>query len=499
MLARVDGRGAGTAPFALAPGSIVDGRYRIEERIGSGGMGIVYRADHLTLGASFAIKVLRPELGTEPAMVERLLLEARAASRIASDYVVPIVDAGSIDDGLPFLVMPLLVGEDLQALLARSERLPPVRAVNLGLDACRGLAAAHARGLVHRDLKPANLFVTRAEDGADRVKLLDFGIVKQVGHETTRPGSLVGTVRYMAPEQMGLDAPIGPATDVFALGVILYRCLAGDVPFSGDTTERIIFKTMTGDADPLSTRCPGLPDGLSDVIARSLAKQPADRYPTAAAFAEALLPFAGARRSNAAHAPSASLDMTLAEAPRERAPVARRPGASFRSGRSLPALGGFSIGAALALAVARVGDGRADATPTAADAGLPRASAAALTAAALASPPAHVGNRNGASAPALATSPETSTARRTPAASASATDRPGKAASSVPAVSADDSVSRATSGDGVGPAAGLDATARRKRAPASLAGSTSTSTEPRRAPPSPFFDPENPYAPRPQR
>jgi eukaryotic-like serine/threonine-protein kinase len=286
-------------PFAVKPGVLIDGRYRIVERIGGGGMGSVYRVEHLRLGTSFALKLMRRELVEDERMLQRFERESRAAARLASEHVVPIVDSGMLPDGTPYFVMQLLEGQDLRGLLRECGRLLPVRAVNLAIDACRGLHAAHSAGLVHRDLKPANLFVTRGDDGRDVVKLLDFGVVKHSDDVTTQPGALIGTTRYMAPEQIGADYRVGPHTDLFALGVILYECLAGEPPFAGDTTERVLYAIMTAEPEPLHQRCAGLPAGLSGLVARSLQKHPEARFKSALEFAAELLPFAGARARSA--------------------------------------------------------------------------------------------------------------------------------------------------------------------------------------------------------
>jgi serine/threonine protein kinase len=326
--------------------AVVDDRYRIVELIGAGAMGTVYRAEHLKLGTSFAFKVLRPELADDARMVERFARESRAAASVVSEHVVPIVDSGTLPEGLPYFVMQLLPGSDLRALLhAQGGRLTPARAANVAIDACRGLAAAHAVGLVHRDLKPANLFVTRGDDGRDVVKILDFGVAKHLDSNTTRPGALIGTARYMAPEQIGLEVPVGPATDLFALGVILYECIAGDVPFAGDTAERVLYKTMTADPVPLSERCPGLPFGLSEIVAQALQKEPARRFPSALAMADALLPYAGPRRAAEAfdaEVPAdsergAASDTTISEGGKTRIDRSRaqaKPPTASRAGRT---------------------------------------------------------------------------------------------------------------------------------------------------------------------
>lgn len=281
----------------LRASELIDGRYRIIEAIGRGGMGSVYRAEHIGLGRMFAIKLLRSEYCQEAAMVRRFQRESRMAASIESEHVVGIVDTGQLGDGRPYFVMELLSGSNLRAELARETSLSPVRAVNIALDVCHGLQRAHALGLVHRDLKPENLFLTRGDDGREVVKILDFGVAKSEDTVTTQPGALVGTVRYMAPEQVGLDVPLGPATDIYSLGVIVYEGLCGTAPFAADTVERTLYRVMTANAEPLSERVPGLPAALSDVVAKALSRDSNQRFQSARAFADALAPFAGHRRN----------------------------------------------------------------------------------------------------------------------------------------------------------------------------------------------------------
>lgn len=282
------------------PSELVDGRYRVIEQIGRGGMGSVYRAEHIGLGRMFAIKLLRREFCEEEGMVRRFQRESRMAASIESEHVVSIVDSGTLADQRPYFVMELLLGNNLRAELAAQKSLPPVRAVNIALDVCQGLQRAHALGLVHRDLKPENLFLTRGDDGREVVKILDFGVAKSNDTITTRPGALVGTIRYMAPEQVGLDVPLGPATDTYALGVILYECLSGISPFSADTVERTLYRVMTATVPPLRDHVSTLPEGLALAVERAIQRDPAQRYPSARAFAEALLPFAGTRGAKTA-------------------------------------------------------------------------------------------------------------------------------------------------------------------------------------------------------
>jgi len=267
------------------------GAYRVLTRLGAGGMGEVYEVEHAELGRRFALKVLRAELRHDSETRARFHREPRAMAQLVSEHVVGIVDCGELRDGTPYFVMERLYGSDLRRLLGEQGVLPVARVASLGVDACLGLACAHRAGLVHRDLKPENLFVTVRDDGRDLCKLLDFGIVKSARDNNTRPGAVLGTTRYMAPEQLGLDVPVSPQTDLFALGVILYECLAGRTPFEGDTVERVLFKIMSEPEVPILELRPEIPEGLANLVSRALSKKPEDRPISALQMAEALLPF----------------------------------------------------------------------------------------------------------------------------------------------------------------------------------------------------------------
>ena len=267
------------------------GPYRVVGWLGAGGMGEVYEVEHRELGRRFALKVLRAELNTDRETLTRFHRESRAVARLVSEHVVSIVDAGALTDGTPYFVMERLYGCDLRRLLTQERVLPVARTAHLAIDACRGLACAHGAGLVHRDLKPENLFLTTRDDGQELCKLLDFGVVKSAHDNSTRPGALLGTTRYMAPEQLGLDLPVSPQTDLFALGVIVYECLVGHSPFEGDTVERVLFKIMSEHETPIRELRPEVPEGLAELVSRALSKQPAARPESALAFLEALLPY----------------------------------------------------------------------------------------------------------------------------------------------------------------------------------------------------------------
>jgi serine/threonine-protein kinase len=305
----------------------IDGRYRVTKRLGGGGMGEVYEVEHVRLERRFALKLLRAELAADAELTARFDREARAVATLHSDHVVSIVDSGTLSDGRPYFVMERLLGQDLKQILAENAELPVGRAVNIAIDVCLGLHAAHAAGLVHRDLKPENVFVTRGDDARERCKLLDFGVVKLTEHDHTRPGALLGTARYMAPEQVAHDAQVGPAADLFALGVMIYRCVSGQHPFAADSLERVLFRVMNDTPAPLPAHVPA---ELAALVAQALSKTPEQRPASALDFARALARFTPEPRQldgiTGWHVDTALSDDTL--------------GGSFTSVDATPALAG---------------------------------------------------------------------------------------------------------------------------------------------------------------
>ncbi len=235
-------------------GQVVAGTYRITHHIGSGGSSHVFRAEHLRLGKAFAIKLLRAELDSGRRAGQRFRREAKAVARLQSEHIISVIDCGELDDQTPYLVMELLEGEDLRSLLNREGSLPARRAVQIVIEACRGLTVVHEAGLVHRDLKPENLFIARRATGEDWCKVLDFGVAKMEASLSTAQGAIVGTVRYMAPEQLSDGASVGPATDVYGLGAILYECVSGKPAQSGETIQKVMFGVMN--AEPKTVRLP---------------------------------------------------------------------------------------------------------------------------------------------------------------------------------------------------------------------------------------------------
>lgn len=265
-------------------GFVVDGRYRLSRRIAGGGMGDVWRAHDQTIGRTVAIKVLKPEYLSEPAFLQRFRSEARLAGMLSHPGIAAVHDYG--EDGGPegsaWLVMELVEGEALSTLLHRRGFLPPDQALDVIGQVALALQAAHDAGVVHRDVKPGNLLVR--PDGV--VKVTDFGIARATGSAPlTRTGTVLGTAHYLSPEQ-ALGKPASPASDVYALGVVGYECLAGRRPFEGDSPVEVALAHQRDQPPPLPG---GLPAPVSKLIARALAKDPADRFRTAGALGRTAL------------------------------------------------------------------------------------------------------------------------------------------------------------------------------------------------------------------
>jgi serine/threonine protein kinase len=276
------------SPPTLATGAIIDGRYEVTLSLGAGGMGEVYEVMHLGLRRPFALKCLKEAALDDARAVQRFMKEIRGLAAVDSDFVVGISDCGKLESGAPYFVMERLRGQDLRKLLVEVDSLTPTRAIKLAIDACLGLQAVHEAGLVHRDLKPENLFATCSDDGSERCKVLDFGIAKTVGTGSTKQHSLLGTLKYMAPEQMLDASSVGPATDIYGLGAILYECLTGRPPHVAETEPELMFKIMNTEPAPLTTFAPSLDTGLTSVVARTLHRDPERRHASAVALAAAL-------------------------------------------------------------------------------------------------------------------------------------------------------------------------------------------------------------------
>jgi serine/threonine protein kinase len=257
--------------------------YRIDELVGRGGMGVVYRATDTGLERSVALKLLAPELARDESFRRRFATESKVAASLDHPNVIPIYHAGE-HDGVLYLAMRFVRGEDLRLRLQRSGRLEPDAAARLVGQVGSALDAAHEAGLVHRDVKPANVLL----DGHDHAYLTDFGLTKRLAAETveTRTGQILGTLDYIAPEQIRGE-PLGPYTDVYALACMTVHLLTGQVPFTVNTEEGKLWAHLSEPPPRPSERRPGLPLAVDAVLARAMAKDPALRYPTAGELAAA--------------------------------------------------------------------------------------------------------------------------------------------------------------------------------------------------------------------
>lgn len=282
----------------LVPGQVIAGKYRIEQVLGSGGMGVVVAARHLQMKHRVALKLLQPEGSVAPESVARLLREAQHATAIQSEHVVRVMDLGALPNGRPYLVMEYLEGSDLGQLLHARGPLPESMAIDYLLQALAGVAEAHALGIVHRDLKPTNLFLTERSDGTALIKVLDFGISKLTKpsgatFELTRTrGALMGSPLYMAPEQIRSAKLVDIRADVWSLGVILQQFLTGRPPFTGEDLPGVLAAIMTDEPRSVREHAPHISPDLEHVIFRCLEKDRNRRYQNVGELATALGPFA---------------------------------------------------------------------------------------------------------------------------------------------------------------------------------------------------------------
>ncbi len=303
------------------PGTVLLDKYRIIRELGMGGMGVVLCAEHVALGTRVAMKFLLPEFAILPDAAQRFVREARAATRIRSEHVARVIDVGTLPGalaglpsprgpdgevvvdaagppGVPFIVMEYLEGVDLGRHLKTEAKLSIHEAIDFVVQAAEALAQAHAAGVIHRDVKPANLFLSRGADGSPFVKMLDFGIAKVVEEtaqqnlELTKTRAVMGSALYMSLEQMRSTKTVDYRTDIYSLGITLYELLTHTHPFMAESFSELCVKVSLDPPDPIGRHRPDVTDELACVIAKAYARYPDDRYPTVAAFAAALAPFA---------------------------------------------------------------------------------------------------------------------------------------------------------------------------------------------------------------
>jgi serine/threonine-protein kinase len=272
-------------------GVVLGTKYRIEDKIGEGGMGKIYLARHVTLKKRYAVKMLNTEFSKNQEAVERFRREATTAGELDHPNIINITDIDYTEDGHAYIVMEFLEGRELRDDLMKSPVLPADRLVRIITQVCRALDAAHARGIVHRDLKPENIFLVDLPDQPDTVKLLDFGISKiKTGGDTnlTQTGMVIGTPHYMAPEQAKGDRDIDHRADIFAIGAMLYEACTGQVPATGDTATAILMKILLEEPPPPRQLNPELPPEVEAVILRAMQKDREARFQSCNELAEAL-------------------------------------------------------------------------------------------------------------------------------------------------------------------------------------------------------------------
>ncbi|MBS2014939.1 MAG: serine/threonine protein kinase [Deltaproteobacteria bacterium] len=285
-------------PFEI--GSVIAGKYRIDRILGAGGMGVIFAGHHAALDQRVAIKVLKPSAIDNAEFVARFGREARAAAKLRSEHVARVIDVGESDKGLPFMVMEYLSGKDLSRVLKDGGPLPIEDACEYVLQACEGLAEAHAAGIVHRDLKPANLFLTTGTDGTPLVKVLDFGISKILsspGDDSapseglTQTQAMIGSPHYMSPEQLKSARNVDARTDIWSLGGVLFKLLTNEPAFEGDSTPELCVSILVGPLRSMRAIRPDIPEDLEALVGKCLSKDPKDRFATVSDLARALSRF----------------------------------------------------------------------------------------------------------------------------------------------------------------------------------------------------------------
>ena len=313
-------------------GQVLDERYRIVRRIGLGGTGVVFEARCIRDGGSVAVKTLRPCFLNHPDLGRRLRREAEVAHRVHHPGIVPMLDEGTLHDGTPYVVMPLLTGESLARVLLRARSLPLEAVAAIVSRVAAILRNAHWAGYVHRDVKPEHVLLEVSPSGELLVYLLDFGVCSSrdaPNDEREREkGKVFGTPSYVSPEQAAGECNVDARADLFSLGVLMFEALSGRLPFSAPSVSKLLVRIIREDAPRLSEALPGVTPAIDDLVARLLARDPQDRFPSARALARALAPHVGERvlaearvgsmLRIASHAPDAALTESPTKVPVQR-------------------------------------------------------------------------------------------------------------------------------------------------------------------------------------
>jgi serine/threonine-protein kinase len=291
VVADDDGEPTALRPLPRPPtlGDVVALKYRLTRKLGRGGMGHIFAAEHLMLDTTVALKFMHPHLARDPGSVTRFEREARAAATLKSPYAARVIDVDKVPSGELYIVMEYLEGESLDVVVDRG-RLPVVEAVTYVLQACHALSEAHQRGIIHRDVKPANLFRTTGAMGDPMIKVLDFGLAKSADGDVhgTREGRVVGTPQYMSPEQIAGRRDIDGRTDVWSIGVTLYELLAGRPVFRATTASATFTQVLYGEVVSLLSHRPEVPHAVVAVIERCMMRDAADRFANVRELAQAL-------------------------------------------------------------------------------------------------------------------------------------------------------------------------------------------------------------------
>jgi serine/threonine-protein kinase len=412
------------------------GKYDVEERVGEGAMGVVYRALDPVLKRTVAIKVMGEAFAQNTDLRERFLREAQAAGSLQHPNVITIYDFGEVDGHL-YIAMEFVEGQDVAELLAHQVPLSTVAKLDIAIGVLQGLAFAHKRGIIHRDIKPANIRV----DAEGNARIMDFGVAHLASSNMTRTGVMIGTPSYMAPEQITSGA-VGPQSDIFSVGAVLYELLTGTNPFAGGSLQAVMYRVLSESPAPLDSAAPGLPANLNRLVMRALAKEPAQRYASAMDMANDLLGVRATLDARPSAPGTLSLRATIDSALDERRTSAFR---AVRRRRFALGGGGVVAGAVLVLAgwlLARRGatprepviDARHDSTPVTVTAAQPPSGSVSTPSTEKAREPETARTGSSRSTPTSAPAPKSVTLSQDPRRHADSSRAPGKAAAATASV-----------------------------------------------------------------